>query len=78
MECAMPVYEYHCPSCKSRFQMLRPMAQAEQMAECPECDTASVRTLSVFAAVSRSAEGYSLPLAGGGGCGCGGNCACSM
>lgn len=76
----MPVYEYFCPTCKSRFDLLRSMGQMQDLAQCPECDTPSRKVLSVFAAVSRNAEGFDMPLGdrfGGGGCACGGNCSCS-
>ena len=74
----MPVYEYYCPSCKSRFERLQPMRAMQDMVPCTECDTPSRRVLSVFAAVSRSSEGFDTPLGDGGGCACGGNCSCSM
>ena len=85
----MPVYEYFCPSCKSRFDQLRPMSAMDDVARCIECDTPSRRVISLFAVVNITgsqgrSEMYSdmpygdIPMAGGGGCACGGNCACSM
>ena len=74
----MPVYEYYCPSCKSRFDLLRPMTQMNAQAPCPECDTPSKKLLSVFVAVRRDSDGFVSTLSeGGGGCACGGNCSCS-
>ncbi|MBI2885611.1 MAG: zinc ribbon domain-containing protein [Chloroflexi bacterium] len=78
----MPVYEYYCPSCKSRFELLRPMDRMEAQAPCPECDTSSRKVLSVFVAVTRDAEGFISSYSGaagasGGGCACGGACSCS-
>jgi putative FmdB family regulatory protein len=31
----MPLYEYHCPSCDKRVEVLLPSASSE--ARCPEC-----------------------------------------
>ena len=74
----MPVYEYYCSSCKWRFEQLQPMSRSETPADCPECGSSARKALSVFAAVSRGADGYALPIGGGGGACCsGGNCACA-
>lgn len=76
----MPLYEYYCPSCPGRFEMLRPMNRATEPATCPEGHNGAKRTLSMFAAVSReSGPGIAPPafgMQGSGGCGCGGACAC--
>lgn len=73
----MPVYEYLCPSCETKFERLRPMAQGHQ-AQCPDCETQSPRVLSMFAAFSRGAGGETAPVAGGGcACGAGGACGCA-
>lgn len=74
----MPIYEYHCPSCKRKFELLRPFSRADDPAACPLCQrTDTKRCLSIFAAHSRSSGGATTTVAGtGGGCGnCGGgNC----
>lgn len=77
----MPVYEYLCPSCKTDFELLRPITRMTDEARCPECETPSNKKLSVFAPVVMSLE--MLPMGGacdggacgdmGGGC-CGGAC----
>ena len=76
----MPIYEYSCLSCESRFERLRPMSRMDDNAACPECDGDSRRELSVFASFSASSNGEVSAIAGGGG-GCGGcgpgGCACS-
>jgi putative FmdB family regulatory protein len=62
----MPVYEYLCPSCNSKFEMLRPVSCAEQNADCPKCSTEAKRVLSTFIAFNKFAnteEGHS-PIAG--------------
>jgi putative FmdB family regulatory protein len=76
----MPLYEYRCTNCESRFEMLRPMSQADGPAPCPHCaETAGRRLISVFAAISRDASGGSRMVASSGASGCGscagGHCA---
>ncbi|MBI4201050.1 MAG: zinc ribbon domain-containing protein [Chloroflexi bacterium] len=72
----MPIYEYVCPNCESKFEALRPMSDGRE-ARCPDCGTESPRVLSVFAAFSKSSEGQAVPVAGGGcACAAGGSCGC--
>ena len=74
----MPMYEYGCLSCSSRFDRLRRMGQSDADVICPSCQSARVeRRLSVFAAHSRGAESASEVAAAPatGGC-CGGSCGC--
>ncbi len=78
----MPVYEYRCKSCESRFDALRPIAQADAPVPCPTCAaTETMRLLSVFAAQVKSGKSSEI---GGGACAtseamgvpcCGGMCA---
>ena len=73
---AMPLYEYFCPSCETRFERLRPMTDGRQ-AICPSCATESPRVISLFAAFSKGPAGESMAVAGGGcACAAGGTCAC--
>lgn len=47
----MPMYEYGCLACNSRFDRLRRMDQDDTGVTCPVCHSESVqRRLSVFAA----------------------------
>jgi putative FmdB family regulatory protein len=78
----MPVYEYFCRGCHTKYDKLRAMADADAPIACPECgEQNSVRALSLFAAHTGSmselggnhAESHSYSH---GGCGCGGACAC--
>ena len=71
----MPVYEYYCRACATKFEKLRPMQAATEASECPAGHPGAVRTLSVFAAFTRGADGAPEPVSMGG-CGCGGACAC--
>jgi putative FmdB family regulatory protein len=77
----MPVYEYYCPKCATKFEELRPMSRADDAARCPSGHAGANRTLSMFAAVTKNAAGGYEPMppsgggcaCGGGGCGCGGH-----
>jgi putative FmdB family regulatory protein len=73
----MPLYEYVCLSCQTKFTLLRPMSAANEPAECPDGHGRAPRVLSVFASFSRDEGGALMPMAGDGGCACGGACSCS-
>jgi putative FmdB family regulatory protein len=64
----MPIYEYACPSCKSKFELMRPMSQSEEKAACPKCGKPAARAISRFSCLAKDDTGYTAPL-GGGGCG---------
>jgi putative FmdB family regulatory protein len=74
----MPLYEYACPSCGSRFEALQ--KSFREPASCPRCGEAEVaRLLSTFAMASGGAasrEAVSAPRSPGGSC-CGGGCGCA-
>ncbi|MBI4300805.1 MAG: zinc ribbon domain-containing protein [Chloroflexi bacterium] len=74
----MPLYEYYCSTCESKFERLRSMSQADEKAACPTCSTPSGRVISLFASFSKSSDGSVSAVAGSGGgcstCG-GGSCA---
>ena len=70
----MPIYEYVCPNCHVKFEALRPATNGHQL-DCLTCGTESPRVFSIFAAVSKSADGEAVPI-GGGGCACSGGGAC--
>lgn len=73
----MPVYEYVCTKCETRFEELRPSSRMDDSARCPDGHKSSKRVLSTFAAMTRGGLGAAEPLAGGGGCGgCAGGCTC--
>jgi putative FmdB family regulatory protein len=73
----MPVYEYYCSKCNTKFDALRGMKEADEPIRCATCESPrTARVLSVFFA-AKSDGGASQPLGGmGGGCACGGACAC--
>ena len=77
----MPLYEYYCDDCQVRFELIRPLSQSNGPASCPHCSgTHAHKMISVFAAVSKDANGgsrmvaSSAPSGGCAGCG-GGSCA---
>ncbi len=74
----MPVYEYVCLDCGTRFDALRPMREADAPLACDHCESEHTsRTLSVFFAQS---GGRSVAGTSGGCASCsGGSCtACSQ
>lgn len=49
----MPLYEYRCSSCGSRFEVLRRMGQGSEGLSCPRCGQAEVeKEYSTFAGAS--------------------------
>jgi putative FmdB family regulatory protein len=67
----MPLYEYYCAECRTKFEALRPMGKADEKIECEHCQSMRTsRVLSVVFVSSGSGEAMS------GGCACGGACGC--
>ena len=66
----MPIYEYACPKCKTKFEMLRPISKSEEDSECPKCKTPSKRALSRFVSRARDDMSYlnHMPSSGGSSC----------
>jgi putative FmdB family regulatory protein len=60
----MPLYEYVCSKCKSRFELLRGMNQADAGALCPCCNSKAEKVLSSFACLSKDDSGLSSPVGG--------------
>lgn len=77
----MPLYEYYCSDCKSKFEMLVSRQHADDVV-CMKCQSEKVRRLlSVFASPRSGAGGDygydDMQASTGGGCGCGGgSCGC--
>ncbi|HEY8546836.1 MAG TPA: zinc ribbon domain-containing protein [Acidimicrobiales bacterium] len=71
----MPLYEYRCRTCDTRFDARRPAAEADAPATCPDGHADTVRLLAAFSATGRAAAGPGAgdaPMAP-----CGANCACA-
>ncbi|MBI5651780.1 MAG: zinc ribbon domain-containing protein [Chloroflexi bacterium] len=69
----MPLYEYVCSDCKTKFEIRRAMSLIDAPTNCPHCQGDHVaRQISRVAAFGRDDSG-SVSSVGGGGCGsCGG------
>ena len=72
----MPVYEYLCRTCESRFEARRSMGDAGAPIDCPQGHADTTRLLSVFASVGRSTGAGPVPSGPPAG-GCGAGCACA-
>lgn len=68
----MPIYEYLCSDCETKFDALRSMKDADAPISCVNCQSSHTsRMLSVFFAQS---SGQALAGSNGGGCaGCSSN-----
>jgi len=64
----MPLYEYYCPRCETRFELLRPMSRSNHSATCPNGHKRAQRVVSVFSAVSKGAGGEMAPIGGDSAC----------
>jgi putative FmdB family regulatory protein len=68
----MPLYEYYCADCHTKFEALRSMNKADDPIQCKQCESMHTsRALSLFAAYSKGEGGTSRAVSGGGG-GCAG------
>ncbi|MPZ22041.1 MAG: zinc ribbon domain-containing protein [Dehalococcoidia bacterium] len=78
----MPLYEYYCPKCNEKFEMLRSISRADEETSCPSGHPGSTRILSLVARPATGDEFGDLGDLGGfdggstGGCACGGACSC--
>ncbi|MGA2285332.1 MAG: zinc ribbon domain-containing protein [Dehalococcoidia bacterium] len=53
----MPLYEFYCPTCENKFELLRSMSRSDEPATCPSGHEGAERVISVFSALTKSAEG---------------------
>ena len=61
----MPLYEYYCADCHTKFEALRRMSQTDEPIACQHCGSLHTsRQFSVFAAASRSGDGQMRAVAG--------------
>ena len=60
----MPIYEYSCSECGSKFELLRSLSQANEGASCPQCHNAAERILSTFVSRAKSDSGLTIPIGG--------------
>ena len=74
----MPIYEYACSDCGFKFELLRPLSQANEKTSCPHCHKPAERRISTFACFSKGESGEPTPIAGtGGSCASCGTSGCS-
>jgi len=67
----MPLYEYRCPDCGHRFEVLQRLGEGAEDVTCPSCGRpAPEKQFSTFSS-SSTGDGGSF-TAGAGGCGAGG------
>jgi putative FmdB family regulatory protein len=62
----MPIYEYYCPKCNSKFEILRSISQSNEMVSCPKCQSSARKIFSRFASFTKDNSGASTPIAGTG------------
>ncbi len=60
----MPIYEYVCHGCESKFEQLRSMSRAHEAASCPQCQQMAERILSTFACFSSDESGMTSAVGG--------------
>ena len=65
----MPMYEYRCVACGSKFEKLVSVSAARDDVDCPGCGGEARRLMSVFAAF-RKGESGQMTSVGGGCAGC--------
>lgn len=64
----MPIYEYVCPNCDFKFELLRSLNQTNAAALCPRCHSDAKRIFSCFNAFSEGHEGTPAAIAGSNPC----------
>ena len=64
----MPIYEYFCPQCNLKFELLRPLDQSNVTASCPRCHNEANRMVSCFTSASKGTEEVSPPIGGSSPC----------
>ena len=44
----MPIYQYYCAKCDAEFELIRPLARADEPAPCKTCNQPGQRELTNF------------------------------
>lgn len=58
----MPIYEFECRKCGSRFEMLRPLGDTGKGLNCPDCGAdRPAKVFSTFAAASTGSDDGACP-----------------
>jgi len=66
----MPIYEYVCADCDTKFEKIRPVSCATEPSPCPICTKDADRVLSRFACFTTDETGMSAPVGGSSCSGC--------
>lgn len=78
----MPLYEYYCSDCRTKFEAIRSMSKADAPIQCKNCESGRTsRALSLFATHVKGESSSTLAAGNGGmagGCCGGGACGCSL
>ncbi len=53
----MPIYEYACPECNCKFELIRPRSECNQGSTCPKCGSSAERVISSFSHYSALGAG---------------------
>jgi|APSaa5957512622_1039677.scaffolds.fasta_scaffold237455_1 putative FmdB family regulatory protein len=64
----MPLYDYRCTKCKSKFLVRKRMSEVGNPTYCPECNSLNTEKLISTVAVFSSSGGKRRALAGGPSC----------
>ena len=67
----MPIYEYQCPECNSKFELLCRMSESDDAAECPDCKGSAKRTIAAFCCRTKNGPSGEVSSIDGGGSSCG-------
>ena len=68
----MPIYEYLCAECATKFEQMRPLSQSDKTAECPRCHKPARRKMSLFNGFISSESGVPKAMPGSSGNSCSG------
>lgn len=41
----MPLYEYECEDCKTRFTLLKRLSESDEKTKCPYCDSEKTKKI---------------------------------
>ena len=63
----MPIYEYLCSDCKTKFEQMRPISQSGNPADCPRCHKPARRKMSTFVGFINAGSGVTSRVPGSGG-----------
>lgn len=78
----MPIFEYRCSECNTKYEVLHKSSQSNEEVTCPNCNSADKKKLlSTFSPSMNGRTSYSnaeAPACANGSCGCNNNGMCQM